>query len=181
MFEPLINQLRDTGGNILSSLARVENHLATLAGNAEAKVEKAQFLTRAATGTTGSAGVEGEETLTLEIRVHQAREWRVRNVACVGGKEGVCAVYLNAATPQNLLGVLSPSLLAAQSVRWYIPTNGTLLFVFTKQPKKQDCSVNVQAEAFDSGEPIPSESGRSEEFIESPARTEPVPSGHPVV
>jgi hypothetical protein len=175
LFEPLKIALEHHANNLQESLERIEARLAALSGDIEAEIEEDQFVAKGESATTGA-----KKEVDISFRASGGFAWRVRTVGVTGGPTGNCAVYLNAVTPTSLLGVLSPTLLKTENIRWYVPRGGTLIFHFYEQPENQVCTVSFQAEEFATVPDRQARTGVSNEGIESPQRVPVVPSGHPL-
>ena len=175
LFEPLKLALEHHADNLQSTLGRIEAHLAALAGDIEAEIEEDQFVTKGESTPVPA----GKTEVDISFRASSGFAWRVRTVGVTAGPVGNCAVYLNVVTPTSLLGVLSPTLLKAENIRWYVPRGGTLIFHFYEQPALQVCSVSFQAEEFTTVPDKPVARTVSSEGMDSP-RVPVGPSGHPL-
>lgn len=174
LFEPIRLALEAHAVVLNERMQRIEGYLAALAGDIEAELVEDQFVTKGETVTTGA-----KKEVDISFRASSGYAWRIRTVGVTGGEKGNCAVYLNAVAPQNLLGVLSPTLLKAESIRWYVPRGGTIIFHFYEQPENQICTVSFQAEEFGTVPDKEAAGNTSNEGMDSP-RVPVIPSGHPM-
>lgn len=174
MFEPLQDLFHHHAERLHTQFEDIAARLGRLIENTDSELWNERFVTRKGLGETG-------ETTTADVKLEAAAgsAWRVFNVTVTSGEEGLCAVYVGAIEPGNLVDIFNPAQIAVHTTaRYYVPRGASLIFHFYEQPKKQVCTVNVQAEQL-LMDPDEGSTGTSGEHIQR-ARREPVPSGSPL-